>query len=91
MRITTTTTFDITHTALSRAVTNFVEDHGYYADAVKLRYLKYVLSATMPYEDEVFDFIEGRMSSEDKKSILFAFATELEAQFHQDLEDALAE
>lgn len=90
MRITTTTAFDITHTALSRAVTNFVEDCGYNADSIKLHYLDYVLCTAIPYEDEVLDFIEKRISPEDKKTILFAFATEFEAQFHRDLENALA-
>lgn len=91
MQITTMITFDITHTVLSRAVTNFVEDCGYYADSIKEHYLDYVLCTAIPYEDEVLEFIEKRMSPEDKKSILFAFATELEAQFHRGIEDALAE
>ena len=86
-----TTTFSIAQPVISRAVTNFIEDCGYCADSIKEHYLDYVLSIAIPYEDEVIEFIEKSMSADDKEKILFAFVTELEEQFHRDIENALEE
>ena len=86
-----TTTFSIAQPVISRAVTNFIEDNGYYADSIKRHYLDYVLCTAIPYKDEVLEFIEENMSSEDKEKILFAFVAELEDQFHKAIEEAIAE
>ncbi len=90
MTFSVTTTFSIAQSVISRAVTNFVEDCGYYADSIKGHYLDYVLCTAIPYEDKVIEFIEENMSADDKEKILFAFVAELENQFHQEIVDALA-
>lgn len=91
MKITTAITFDITPAVLSRAVSNFIEDCDYNADAIKMYYLEYVLSAAMPYEDNILEFIKGKISFEDKRKIFSDFVVEFEKQFHLSVEDALAE
>lgn len=91
MKITAVTTFDVTPVLLSRAVSNFIENCNYNADAIKRHYLEYVLRAAMAYEDKILDFIEERISYEDKKKIFLDFVAEFERQFHLSVEDALAE
>lgn len=86
-----TTTFSITQSAISCAVTSFIEDNGYDTDSIKEHYLDRVLYTATQYEDEVIEFIEKNMSADDKEKILFAFVAELENQFHQEIVNALAE